>query len=82
MGRTIRYHLGSVAFGSLLVAIVQFVRVILQSVYNTVKQGEQNMFKTNLGKVCGCCLAVFEKFLSFINRNAYVEVGNSESNFC
>jgi len=75
MFRTGRYHLGSVAFGSLLVAAVQVVRVILQSVYNTVKQGDTNMLKANLGKICGCCLAVFEKFLSFINRNAYIEIG-------
>lgn len=73
--RTVRYHLGSCIFGSLLVAIVQILRVILQAVHNTVKQGEGNMFKSNLAKICGCCLAVFEKFLAFINRNAYIEVG-------
>jgi len=73
--RLVRYHLGSCAFGSLLVAVVQVLRVILQAVHNTVKQGEANMCKTNLGKICGCCLAVFEKFLAFINRNAYIEIG-------
>jgi solute carrier family 44 (choline transporter-like protein), member 2/4/5 len=28
-GRTARFHLGTVAFGSLLIAIVQFFRLIL-----------------------------------------------------
>ncbi|XP_059470748.1 choline transporter-like protein 1 isoform X2 [Neocloeon triangulifer] len=81
MSRTVRYHLGSVVFGSLLVAIVQFARVILQSVYNTLKTGEDSTIKTNLAKVCGCCLALFEKFLSYINRNAYIEIALKSTNF-
>ncbi|XP_065351006.1 choline transporter-like protein 1 [Cloeon dipterum] len=81
ISRTVRFHLGSVAFGSLLVAIVQFARVILQSVYNTLKTGEESTMKTNLTKACGCCLAIFEKFLSYINRNAFVEIALKSTNF-
>lgn len=34
----IRYHLGSVAFGSLLVAIVRFIRIILEFINNKCKK--------------------------------------------
>ena len=36
--RCVRYHLGSVAFGSLLVAVVRFIRIILEYIDSKCKQ--------------------------------------------
>ena len=36
--RTVRYHLGTIAFGSLLIAIVQFVRFILEYIDSQTKK--------------------------------------------
>ncbi|KAF4529226.1 hypothetical protein B566_EDAN017664 [Ephemera danica] len=32
-------------------------------------------------KVCSCCLFVFEKFLAYLNRNAYIEIAMRGCNF-
>ena len=42
---TFRYHLGSLAFGSLLIAIVQIVRVILEYVDSKLNGSENRIAK-------------------------------------
>jgi hypothetical protein len=81
--RTFRYHLGSLAFGSLLVAIVQFIRVLF---YQSQKQ-LQSMFGDHPAFKCvvccvDCCLVCLEKFIMFINRNAYIEIAIYGKGFC
>ncbi|XP_071543360.1 choline transporter-like protein 1 isoform X2 [Panulirus ornatus] len=81
MKRLYRYHLGSVAIGSLIIAIVKFIRYIL-------KHFEKQLNRTNnqacgfLLKCCQCCLWCFEKFLKFLNRNAYIEIAIYGYGFC
>ena len=41
--RCVRYHLGSVAFGSLLVAVVRFIRIILEYIDNKCKKYANNI---------------------------------------
>lgn len=69
-----RFHLGSIALGSLLIALVQFARVILKAVQAQVK-GKETDFARCLFRACQCCLYCFEKCLSYITRNAYIEIG-------
>jgi len=68
-----RYHLGSIAFGALIIAIVQFVRLILKTIESQLK-GKENAAMKFMLKMMDCCLRCFEKFLKFITRNAYIEV--------
>ncbi|XP_050517151.1 choline transporter-like protein 1 isoform X1 [Diabrotica virgifera virgifera] len=77
----IRYHLGSVALGSFLIATVQFMRVILKLVekYLNKKQGK---CIDCLLKCCHCCLYCFEKILKYLSRNAYIEVAIFGYPFC
>lgn len=42
-GRTVRYHLGSLAFGSLIIAIVQLVRVILDYINYKLKDSNNKV---------------------------------------
>lgn len=70
----VRYHLGSVALGSLVIAVVQFVRIILKIVESKLKGREGSCAKSAL-KCCQCCLYCFEKILKYLTRNAYIEVG-------
>jgi len=75
------FHLGTVAFGSLLVAIISFIRMVLEYVekkYMTATDG----FVKNLLWFCKCCLWCLEKFIRFINRNAYIMCAVKSSNFC
>ena len=60
--RVVRYHIGSMAFGALVVALVQFVRAVLAYVDKQTKQWQNKSKALQIGfKVVHCCLYCFEK---------------------
>ncbi|KAM4675347.1 choline transporter-like protein 2 isoform 3-T3 [Discoglossus pictus] len=81
LGRAIRYHTGSLAFGSLILAIVQLIRIILEYLDHKLK-GAQNNCARFLLCCLKCCFWCLEKFIKFINRNAYIMIAIYGTNFC
>nr|KAG5709578.1 hypothetical protein BaRGS_001628 [Batillaria attramentaria] len=79
--RLIRYHMGSVAFGSLIIAFVVLIRWILSFIEGRLK-GRENFLAKFLLKCLVCCLWCFEKVLKFINSNAYIEIAIHGYGFC
>lgn len=84
---TFVYHLGSIAFGSLLIAIVKIIRFIILYIEKRVKNAAgKNSCTRGLIKFitccCSCCFWCLDKFLKFINRNAYIMVAIYGRNFC
>uniref|UniRef100_A0A3B3X8E8 Choline transporter-like protein n=1 Tax=Poecilia mexicana TaxID=48701 RepID=A0A3B3X8E8_9TELE len=73
MGRSLRYHTGSLAFGSLILSIVQIIRVLLEYLDHKLK-GAENKFAKFLLCCLKCCFWCLEKFIKFMNRNAYIMV--------
>ncbi|KAL3309389.1 hypothetical protein Ciccas_012065, partial [Cichlidogyrus casuarinus] len=67
------YHMGTLAFGALIVTIVQFIRTVFEYINYKLKNSENQVAKFML-KCCICCLYCLEKILRFINRNAYIMV--------
>ncbi|XP_069088524.1 choline transporter-like protein 5 isoform X3 [Pleurodeles waltl] len=80
-GRAIRYHTGSLAFGSLILAIVQMIRIILEYLDHKLK-ASHNAFTRFLLCCLKCCFWCLEKFIKFINRNAYIMIAIYGKNFC
>ncbi|XP_047633012.1 choline transporter-like protein 2 isoform X5 [Phacochoerus africanus] len=80
-GRALRYHTGSLAFGSLLLAIVQIIRVMLEYLDQRLKAAE-NKFAKFLMTCLKCCFWCLEKFIKFLNRNAYIMIAIYGTNFC
>lgn len=82
---TFRYHLGSVAFGSFLLAVVWAIRIAFEYIYHQINNNElisQNKF-IQLGlKIVRCCLACFERLVRFINKQAFIQIGLTGKNFC
>ncbi|CAG2212762.1 CD92 [Mytilus edulis] len=76
-----RYHLGSAAFGSLIITIVFAFRVFVNFIHNRLKNKTGSIVEFFL-KCFGCCLWCFEKFISFLNSNAYVEIAITGYGFC
>ncbi|XP_076319239.1 choline transporter-like protein 1 [Tachypleus tridentatus] len=76
----VRYHLGSVALGSFLVAILKLIRAIFKKIERQMK--EHPTWCTTFIQCCSCCLWCFEKFLVFLNRNAFIEVAIYGYSFC
>ncbi|KDR18085.1 CTL-like protein 2, partial [Zootermopsis nevadensis] len=81
IGRTLRYHLGTIAFGSLILAICRLIRVILEYINHKLKKYDNAFVKAIM-----CCLRCFfwclEKFIKFINKNAYIMCAIHGKNFC
>ncbi|XP_077362589.1 choline transporter-like protein 4 [Festucalex cinctus] len=77
----LRYHVGSLAFGALILTLVQFVRVLLEYIDHKTK-GAQNPCARFILCCMKCCFWCLEKFLKFLNRNAYIMIAVYGKNFC
>lgn len=69
-----RYHIGTLAFGALIIAIVRFIRMIFEYIDYKIKQHTDNMVVKILSCCCRCCLWCLEKFLRFINRLVFASI--------
>ena len=78
-----RYHMGTIAFGSLLIAIVWVIKTVFEYVGNKVQAAAPDncALKLLLGCV-RCCLDCFDRFMRFINQNAYIYCALSNESFC
>jgi len=77
----IRYHLGTVALGSLLIAYCRLVRIALGALVEASRM-EGNPVAKLLSTCCFCCVSCFERFLESLNKNAYMDVAVTSSSFC
>jgi len=75
------FHLGTVAFGSLIIAIIRMLRTILEYIERKCKKFNNDLTKCLIW-CCKCCLWCLEKFMRFINRNAYIMCAVKNTNFC
>jgi hypothetical protein len=76
-----RYHLGSLAFGSFILAVIQTVRWFM--IYLSKQAKAQGNFVMEIVlKVFAYCLWCFEKSVKFLNKNAYIQVALMATNFC
>ncbi|CAO2609083.1 Choline transporter-like protein 4, partial [Lemmus lemmus] len=79
--RTLRYHTGSLAFGALILTLVQIARIILEYIDHKLR-GSQNPVARCIICCFKCCLWCLEKFIKFLNRNAYIMIAIYGKNFC
>ena len=77
-----RYHLGSVAFGSAVIAICQLIR----AVFEYYRKKIQGMNKSAIVKFLLCytsyLLWALEKCIKYITKNAYIQVALMNTFFC
>ena len=82
-GTLLRYHTGTLAFGSLIIAIIKMIRLMLQYVQDKLEEkGADNPVVKVILCLCKCCFWCLEKFMKFINRNAYILTAINGTNFC
>eukprot|EP00042_Codosiga_hollandica_P057139 m.840181 g.840181 ORF g.840181 m.840181 type:complete len:641 (+) comp59508_c0_seq9:56-1978(+) len=79
--RLIRYHLGSVALGSFLIALVKFIRFVLLYIQAKLKHKTGRVVQVLL-KCLSVCFWCLEKILKFIAKNAYIEIAIYGYSFC
>lgn len=81
---SIRYHLGSLAFGALLLSLVKLVKFILWYIREKIyKQGFEGNKCLKIGCKCiECYVNCFERFIKFLDKNAYIQIALMGDNFC
>jgi len=75
-------HLGSVALGSFLITLFKLPRLIIQQISSRLRQYPNSQIAKSLLEACSCCLYLVEKFLNYLNRNAYTVVVIDRIGFC
>lgn len=78
--RTFRFHLGTLAFGSLIITICRIIRLILEYIDQKLKKYD-NEFTKAIMCCCRCFFWCLENFLKFMNRNAYIMTAIHGKNF-
>mmetsp|Transcript_33745 Transcript_33745/g.95482 ORF Transcript_33745/g.95482 Transcript_33745/m.95482 type:complete len:789 (-) Transcript_33745:181-2547(-) len=83
LGLVFRYHLGSIALGSLILAIIQFVRLLLEYLDRRTKRLQDTSFLLKWCFCCvKCCMWYLEKVVQYINKNAYILIGVKGTSYC
>uniref|UniRef100_A0A3Q2XWU1 Choline transporter-like protein n=1 Tax=Hippocampus comes TaxID=109280 RepID=A0A3Q2XWU1_HIPCM len=78
-GRALRYHTGSLAFGALVLSVARLFRMTLK--YLEKKLKVKAFFCSFILCCLTCCFWCLEKFIRYLNQNAYIMVAIDGKNF-
>jgi choline transporter-like protein 2/4/5 len=78
--RTIVFHTGSILIGSMIVAIVQFVRFLFQKLKK--KALGKDKWAKYVIKIVEVLLCILEAIVKFVNKNAYIIIAIHGTGFC
>jgi len=76
-----RYHTGSLAFGAFILAVVQFIKWVLHYIQKQ-SEAQKNYVMAKIAMILKCCVQCFERFIKFLNKNAYIQIAILGKNFC
>lgn len=76
-----RYHLGSLAFGSFVLAVVQMIKWTMYYIQKC-SEAQKNYVMAKIACVLKYCVACFERFIKFLNKNAYIQIALLGKGFC
>ena len=77
-----RFHTGSLAFGALIIAIIQLIRIILAYIQKKLKKNKESKIAHAILTCMQCCFYLLEKVFRYINRHAYIEIAIYGYDFC
>ena len=79
--RAMWYHMGTAAFGSLIIAIIKTIRVIISYIQNKFKKSKNQII---IALLCAlqCYMWCIEKCMKFLNKNAYIQTAIFGYSFC
>ncbi len=77
-----RFHSGSLAFGALIIAIIQMIRIILAYIQSKLKKNKESKIAHAILTCMQCLFYLLEKIFKYINRHAYIEIAIYGYDFC
>ncbi len=82
----IRFHTGSAAFGSLLIAIVTMIRVAFEYIDHKIRTAGEQLKARCLFKAISCmfrcCLCCLAQCMRFLSKQAYIHTAIHGDGFC
>ena len=81
----LRFHMGSAAFGSFLIALITMVRLAFEYIDHEMKKhntGTPNIAMRALKCMVSCCLYCLNKCIRFISKNAFIHTAMKGDAFC
>ena len=82
VGLLLRYYLGSVAFGAFILAAIKFIKLIFNYMASKMKEAKDSRTIQCVVACVNCCLSCIERFIEFLNKNAYVMQVLTGESFC
>mmetsp|Transcript_33694 Transcript_33694/g.42428 ORF Transcript_33694/g.42428 Transcript_33694/m.42428 type:complete len:669 (+) Transcript_33694:184-2190(+) len=79
--KSLFYHIGTGAFGSLIIAIIKTIRAIIAYFQRKAKKSGNKVLQAVLCCI-QCCMWCIEKCMKFLNKNAYIQTAIYGYNFC
>ena len=77
------FHTGSLAMGSLIIAVLQFIEFILVFIIHRLRSySHQYKFILWILRALVCVTFCVEKFLKYVNRVVYIEIAIYGTGFC
>ena len=77
------YHAGSLAFGSFIIALIQFIRAVFMYFAEQAKRASGDNVAVRIIVGCAdCMLKCLEKICDYINKAAYAYMAVSGDSFC
>lgn len=78
---TALYHMGTAAFGSLIIAIIKTIRTIIAYIQKKAKKSK-NFVLVYIMCILQCMMWCLEKIMKFINKHAYIITSIYGYSFC
>jgi len=75
------FHMGTAAFGSLILAVILSIRAFLAYCEKKAKASHNKVAEAVIC-ACQCCFWCLEKCVRFVNKNAYIETAVRSTGFC
>jgi solute carrier family 44 (choline transporter-like protein), member 2/4/5 len=76
------YHMGSLAFGSFILSLVILIKWFLVILTRMHSAETQNPVVSCLCKCVFCCVECFERFIKFLDHQAYIRIAMTGESFC
>jgi len=76
------YHTGSLAFGSLLIALLSTLQKVIEYAEHKNEETANSHVIKCLLCCCACCVNCCKDVVKFINKNAYIDMAITSHNFC
>lgn len=78
---TLRYHLGSAAYGSLIIAIIKTIKAVVEYIKKKASKSG-NKILVWIMCIISCLLTCLEKIMKFINKHGYILIAIYGYSFC